>query len=82
MFDIFFPLKGGSDGIVGLGIDKVFKVILFAEAIDHTFPMLPNPAGQVFGNANIEGAVWLSGHDVCPGIYRGTERISIMRCTP
>lgn len=53
------------------------QVVLLREAFDHAVLVMPDPRGQVAGDADIERAVGAVGHDVDAGEFHGV--LGVMR---
>ena len=66
MLHRLLALDGAKNRLVRLAIDKPIQPVCLGEPVDDSFPMLPNPARYVRGDADIERAVRAVGHDVDP----------------
>ena len=64
MLDVLFSLNGVSWFVMLLEVHEVLYVISLGEAGDCPFPVFKYPTDEVVGDANVEGAVFLTGHDV------------------
>ena len=62
--ELLFPHNGTFHFAEQLIADEALDLVAAGEAGDDAVPMLPKPAEQVAGHANVERAVWLTRKDV------------------
>jgi len=81
MLDVLFTLHGRFDCVVMLRPNETLKVMLFGEALDRTFAMLPSTPSKVTGDAYIERPFGLVGYNVDPSAFHGgmVARVDIER---